>query len=68
MTRERGSCPLTGRVDESLADQLQEVEPDSLELAHIISQSISEGIKGVSEEARQKVGPLPKTILYHEPH
>ena len=55
MTREGGSCPFTGRVDESLADQIREVEPDSLELARIISKSISEGTKGVSEEARQKV-------------
>ena len=44
-------------------------EPDAMELALIVGQSRSERIKGISEEARQKVGPLsqnhfiPRTAL-----
>ena len=50
-----------------LYNERREGEPDALELAHIISQSFSEGIKGVSEEARQKVGPLlkPSSTVNH---
>jgi len=66
MTREGGSCPFTGKVDMLLVIRGQAGEPDVLELARIIAQSFSEGIKGVLEEARQMVGPLPKTILCHE--
>jgi len=68
MTREGGSCPFTGRVDQWLFLQGHAGEPELLELAHIITQSIPKGIEGVSERARQKVGSLPKTILYHGPH
>ena len=42
--------------------------PDKLQVAHIISQSLSEGTKGANEEARKKVGSLSQTILHHEPH
>ena len=50
-----------------LYNERREGEPDALELAHIISQSFSEGIKGVSEEARQNVGLLlkPSSIVNH---
>jgi hypothetical protein len=66
MLREDSFCPFTGKEDISLRGK--RAEPDRLEVAHIIGQSFSAGIKGVSEEALLKVGPLPQTILYHEPH
>jgi len=68
MIHEGGFCPFTGRVEMSLFIQGQEGEPDSLELACIISQPLSEGIKWVSEEARTEVRSLPQAVLYHEPH
>ena len=43
-------------------------EPDSLQLTLIVSQSLSEGIKGVSEEARKKVRPLPQVDLHRKPY
>ena len=64
MFRETGFCPFTGKTDQSLASMIHGVDSDVMELAHIVSESLSEGIKGVSEEARQEVGPLPQTILH----
>jgi len=52
MVREGGFCPPSGRVDESIWNG--QAEPDTLEVAHIISQSHSEGIRGGSEAARQE--------------
>ena len=63
MSREKGSCPFTGRVDQWLFLQGQAGEPELLELAHIVTQPFSKGIEGVSERACQKVGSLPKTTL-----
>ena len=60
MTRENGRCPVSGRVDmDHISEKDDPTKVDSLELAHIISQSISKGIRGGSEEARQKVRTLP---------
>ena len=66
MLREDSFCPVTGREDISLHGR--RAEPDSLVAAHIISQSFSEGIKGIFEGTDQKVVPFPKTVLHHEPH
>ena len=49
----------------SLLIQGQEGEQDSLQLTRIVSQSLSEGIKRVSEEARKKVRPLPQEVDLH---
>jgi len=76
MTRERSSCPFTGRIDKKRFIKERAGDPELLELAHIITQSFSkgteevsiEGIEGVSARARQKVGPLSDIILYHGPH
>ena len=60
MTRENGRCPVSGRVDgKYISEQDDPTKLDRLELARIISQSISKGIRGGSEEARQKVQTLP---------
>jgi len=66
MVREGGFCPPSGRVDESMWNG--QAEPDTLEVAHIISQSLSEGIRGGSEAAHQEVDPLPQIILFRELH
>lgn len=63
MIREGGSCLFTGKVDIPLVVRGQAGEPDVLELAHIIAQSVLEGTKGVPGEARQMVGLLPETDL-----
>jgi len=76
MTREGGSCPFTGRIDKKRFAEGQPGHPESLEVAHIITQSFSKGtkevsseeIEGESERARQKVGPLSNIILYNGPH
>jgi len=57
MAREGGHCPITGRADMSIYNS--EVEPDILELAHIINQSLSRGVEVGSQKALQKVGPPP---------
>ena len=63
LIREGGSCLFTGKVDIPLVIRGQAGEPDVLELAHIIAQSVLEGTKGVPGEARQMVGLLPETDL-----
>ena len=65
MIREEGICPFTGRIDMSLDDE--EAVADALEAAHIISQPISEEVKGGLEARKKVVSPLQAT-LHNEPH
>jgi len=57
MAREEYVCPLTGKVDVSQDDD--EAEWDLLQTTHIISRSLSERTKGVSEAMQREVSLLP---------
>jgi len=60
MTREGSRCPFTGRVDHLQVPEAddEDVLTDVVNVAHIISQSFSEGIEGRSKAAREKVRPV----------
>ena len=73
MIREEGFCPVTGRMDITLADQRAVQDKleaiDKLAVAHVVSQPLSKASEGTQGCVwKHKVGPFPQTTQFHELH